>query len=55
MKYHSQRTQDYLAKVNKRKKIQSFITSFLLLCIPVSVVVLIILDWLRVFRLSNVF
>ncbi len=55
MKYHSQRTKKHLAKISKVNKVVNLLKTiglFLVCFIPLG---LIILDWLRVFRLSWMF
>lgn len=53
--YLSAKTKDYMKKHNRNLMIENLIKSCLIILIPVSLVVLIILDWLRVFRLSWMF
>ncbi len=53
--YHSQRTKKHLAKIATRNKVVNLLKTiglFLVCFIPLG---LIILDWLRVFRLSDIF
>lgn len=55
MKYYSKKTEQFMKKHNRNLKIENFLKSCLLMLIPVGLVVLIILDWLRVFRISWMF
>lgn len=55
MEYYSKRNQDFMKKHSRVQKIESFLKGVLLMLIPVGLVVLIILDWLRVFRISWMF
>ena len=53
--YMSEKSKKYLRTQNTMLKIENVIKTCLLMAIPVGVVVLIVLDWLRVFRLSWLF
>ena len=53
--YMTDRTKAFMKKHNRNLKIENAIKTCLLMLIPVSLVILIILDWLRVFRLSWLF
>ncbi len=53
--YMTDKTKAYMKKHNRNLMIENVIKTCLIIAIPVSLVVLIILDWLRVFRLSWVF
>lgn len=52
MKYHSKRTEQFMKKHDRNLMIENFLKSCLLMLFPIGLVVLIILDWLRVFRIS---
>ncbi len=52
MKYHSKRTEQFMKKHNRNLMIENAIKTCLMMSVPVSLVTLIILDWLRVFRIS---
>lgn len=53
--YMSEKTKSFMKKHNRNLKIENAIKTCLIMLIPVSLVILIILDWLRVFRLSWLF
>ena len=53
--YMTDRTKAFMKKHNRNLKIENAIKTCLIMLIPVSLVILIILDWLRVFRLSWLF
>lgn len=53
--YMTDKTKAYMKKHNRNLMIENIIKSCLLMLIPVSLVVLIILDWLQVFKLSWLF
>ena len=53
--YMSEKTRAFMKKHNRNLKIKNAIKTCLIMLIPVSLVILIILDWLRVFRLSWLF
>ena len=53
--YMSEKTKAFMKKHNRNLKIENAIKTCLIMLIPVSLVILIILDWLRVFRLSWLF
>ncbi len=53
--YMTDKTKAYIKKHNRNLMIENAIKTCLIMAIPVSLVVLIILDWLQVFRLSWVF
>ena len=53
--FYSKRTQAYMNKRSKVNNIKSVLVSTGLMMIPVLLISLIILDWLRVFRLSWLF
>ena len=53
--YMSEKTKAFMKKHNRNLKIENTIKTCLIMLIPVSLVILIILDWLRVFRLSWLF
>ena len=53
--YMTDRTKAFMKKHNRNLKIENVIKTCLIMLIPVSLVILIILDWLRVFRLSWLF
>ena len=53
--YMSEKTKAFMKKHNRNLKIENAIKTCLIMLIPVSLVMLIILDWLRVFRLSWLF
>lgn len=53
--YMTDKTKAYMKKHNRNLMIENIIKSCLLMLIPILLVVLIVLDWLRVFRLSWMF
>ena len=53
--YLSAKTKAYMKKHNRNLMIENIIKSCLIMLIPISLVVLIVLDWLQVFRLSWMF
>ena len=53
--YMSEKTKAFMKRHNRNLKIENAIKTCLIMLIPVSLVILIILDWLRVFRLSWLF
>ena len=53
--YMSEKTKAFMKKHNRNLKIENAIKTCLTMLIPLSLVILIILDWLRVFRLSWLF
>ena len=53
--YMSEKTKAFMKKHNRNLKIENAIKTCLIMLIPVSLVILITLDWLRVFRLSWLF
>lgn len=53
--YMTDKTKAYMKKHNRNLMIENTIKACLLLMIPLSLIILIILDWLRVFRLSWLF
>ena len=53
--YMSEKTKAFMKKHNRNLKIENVLKSCLIMLIPISLVILIILDWLRVFRLSWLF
>ena len=50
--FYSKRTEQFMKKHNRNLMIENAIKTCLMMLVPVSLVVLIILDWLRVFRIS---
>ena len=54
-KYMTDKTKAYMRKHNRNLMIENTIKACLLMMIPLSLIILIILDWLRVFRLSWLF
>jgi hypothetical protein len=54
-KYYSKRTQAYIKKHNKMKTVKNAAISAFWLMVSLVLVVLIVLDWLRVVRLSWIF
>ena len=53
--YMTDKTKSYMKKHNRNLMIENAIKTCLLMLIPVSLVTLIVLDWLQVFRLSWLF
>ena len=53
--YMSEKTKAFMKKHNRNLIIENAIKTCLIMLIPVSLLILIILDWLRVFRLSWLF
>lgn len=53
--YYSQKTKEYLRKQSIMHKVENWIKTGLMLFVIVSIVVLVVMDYLTVFRLSWLF
>ena len=53
--YMLEKTKAFMKKHNRNLKIENVLKSCLLMAIPLGLLVLIVLDWLRVFRVSWLF
>lgn len=53
--FMTDKTKAYMKNHNRNLMIENTIKACLLMMIPLSLIILIILDWLRVFRLSWLF
>jgi len=50
--FYSKRTEQYMKTQSTMHKVENVIKTCMFAFIPVSLVILIVLDWLRVFRIS---
>lgn len=53
--YYSQKTKDYMRKQQLMHKVENWIKTGLMLIVIVAIVALIVMDYLRYFRLSWMF
>ena len=53
--YMSEKTKSFMKKHNRNLKIENILKSCLLMTIPLGLLVLIILDFVGVFKISNLF
>ena len=53
--YMLEKTKAFMKKHSRNLKIENVLKSCLLMAIPLGLLVLIVLDWLRVFRVSWLF